>query len=170
MTDPDPLTKPDPGSSDAASRAFGLKIGRDGTWYYRGSPITRAPLVRLFASVLRREGEEFWLITPAERGRIEVEDAPFVAVESAVDGAGRDRRIRFRTNVDDWVTAGPGHPLRVAVDPGTGEPRPYILVRDGLEARILRPVYYDLADLAEPADDGSGGLGIWSEGQFFRLA
>jgi hypothetical protein len=149
---------------------FDLRIARDGTWYYRGSPIGRLPLVKLFASVLRREADgAYWLVTPAERGRIAVEDAPFVAVELTVGGEGRDRQLIFRTNLDDIVTAGPDHPLRVETAP-SGEPAPYILVRGGLEARLSRPVFYELVELAVDEDiAGETQFGVWSDGVFFRL-
>ena len=131
-------------------------IRRDGTWLYRGSPIGRKELVCLFATVLQARGRRrFWLETPAERGRIEVEDAPFVAVELDWTGDGRDQVLSFRTNVDQVVTAGPEHPIRVAHDLLTCEPTPYILVRAGagrlaIEARINRAVYYELVALAVP--------------------
>ncbi len=149
---------------------FAIRIARDGTWFYHGSPIGRKPLVRLFSSVLRRdEAGDFWLITPVEKGRIVVDDAPFTAVELSVDSAGRDAVLSFRTNIDDWVRAGPDHPIRVAEDPRTGEPRPYIMVRDRLEALILRPLYYQLAELGAFAEDGSERFGVWSGGVFFSL-
>ena len=148
-----------------------IRIARDGTWYYHGSPIARKPLVRLFSTVLKRDEKgDYWLITPAERGRIEVEDAPFTAVELAVEGSGPGQVLSFRNNVDDWVAAGPDHPLRVAEDPGTGEPSPYILVREGLEALILRSVFYEMVELAETREmDGTEWLGLWSKGVFFPL-
>ncbi len=150
---------------------FDMRIARDGTWFYRGSPIGRKALVKLFASVLRREADgSYWLVTPVERGRIEVEDAPFTAVELKVEGDGRARRLTFRTNVDEEVTADASHPIRVAEDPVTGEPSPYVLVRDGLEALILRPVFYELVELAEErVVDGRTVLGVWSAGNFFPL-
>jgi len=149
---------------------FDMRIARDGTWFYRGSPIGRKPLVKLFSTVLRRENGEFWLVTPVERGRILVDDAPFVAVEVDAAGDGRDRRLTFRTNVDDTVTVDAAHPIRVDHDPASGEPSPYITVRDGLEARILRPVYYHLVEMGEFAEvDGAEQLGVWSCGRFFPL-
>jgi hypothetical protein len=151
-------------------------IRRDGSWLYRGSPIGRKELVCLFASVLRREGDgSFWLQTPAERGRIEVEDAPFVAVELDWSGDGRQQVLSFRTNVDQVVTAGPEHPIRVSHDILTCEPTPYILVRagagdHGIEARINRAVYYELVALAVPEWVGCRRmLGVWSCGKFFPL-
>jgi len=148
-----------------------MRIARDGTWFYHGSPIGRKPLVKLFASVLRRDDDgTYWLVTPVEKGRIEVEDAPFVAVALTVEGAGRDQRLRFRTNLDDEVVAGPDHPIRVSENPETGEPAPYVLVRDRLEALIARSVFYDLVALGvEEERDGETLFGVWSEGRFFPL-
>ncbi|MBO6783428.1 MAG: DUF1285 domain-containing protein [Alphaproteobacteria bacterium] len=147
-----------------------MRIARDGTWHYRGSPIERKPLVTLFSSVLTRDDDgQFWLETPVERGRIDVDDAPFVAVEVDVEGEGPGQRLIFRTNLDETVTAGPDHPIRVSFDESTGEPSPYVLVRDRLEALLARPVYYALAELAVE-DPGSGALGVWSGGRFFALA
>src|SRR5215469_8404949 len=126
-----------------------MRIAHDGTWFYRGSPINRLALVKLFASVLRRETDGgYWLVTPAERGRIAVEDAPFIAVAVEREGEGRDQRLIFRTNLDQIVTAGPEHPLRVETA-ADGTPAPYILVRPGLEARLARSVFYELVELAE---------------------
>jgi uncharacterized protein len=151
-------------------------IKRDGTWLYRGSPINRKELVCLFASVLKREADgSFWLETPAERGRIEVEDAPFVAVELDWMGDGRHQTLSFRTNVDQVVTAGPDNPIRIAHDLLTCEPTPYILIRAGagnrgIEARINRAVYYELVALAVPEWVGCRRmLGVWSCGRFFPL-
>ena len=149
---------------------FGIRILRDGTWLYHGSPITRKPLVRLFSTVLRRERDGYWLVTPVERGRIDVDDAPFTAVEMTIEGAGAGQRISFRTNVDDTVTADAAHRLRVAVDRVTGEPSPYVEVRDGLEALIVRAVYYDLVERGETrVIDGEDIYGVWSAGTFFPL-
>ncbi len=150
---------------------FDIRIARDGTWFHQGSPIGRKALVRLFAGVLRREADgEFWLVTPVERGRVIVDDAPFVAVELAAEGTGRGQTLRFRTNIGDWVAADAAHPLRVAHAPDSGEPSPYILVRDGLEALIARSVYYHLAELAEEREEGGKtDLGVWSKDIFFPL-
>jgi uncharacterized protein len=151
-------------------------IRRDGTWLYRGTPINRKELVCLFASVLRREDDgSWWLQTPAERGRIEVEDAPFVAVELDWTGEGRHQTLSFRTNIDQVVTAGPDHPIRVSHDLITCEPTPYLLVRQGagrfgIEARINRATYYELVALAVPEWVGCRRmLGVWSQGKFFPL-
>ena len=151
-----------------------MRIASDGTWFYRGSPIGRKPLVKLFSTVIKRDDHgDFWLVTPVERGRILVDDAPFTAVELAVSGSGEDQVLRFRNNVDDWVEAGPDHPIRVETNPETLEPRPYIMVRDRLEALILRPLFYELVELSVERTAGPGGqgneLGIWSNGVFFPL-
>ncbi|MBT5571338.1 MAG: DUF1285 domain-containing protein [Alphaproteobacteria bacterium] len=148
---------------------FDMRITRDGTWHYRGSPIHRKPLVTLFSSVLKRDADgQFWLETPVERGRIDVDDAPFTAVEMNVEGEGPDQKLIFRTNLDEIMTAGPDHPIRVIFDESTGEPSPYILVREHLEALLTRAVYYALAELVIE-DPVSGQLGVWSEGRFFSL-
>jgi len=164
-----------PGTSQFPSVGdFAIRIARDGTWFHEGAPIARKPLVKLFASVLRRDAQgNYWLQTPVEKGRISVDDVPFVAVELSVMGAGEDQRLSFRTNLDDWVDLSAEHPLRVAEGRESEGPSPYILVREGLEARILRPVYYQLAELAAPAPIAPGQpasqLGIWSNGMFFVL-
>jgi uncharacterized protein len=150
---------------------FDIRIARDGTWFYRGSPIGRLPLVRLFSTVLRRDADgAFWLVTPAERGRITVDDAPFVAVEVAVTGHGREQQLIFRTNVDDTVAADGDHPVRVVNDVATGAPNPYVLVRNGLEARLSRPVFYELVERGTEERVGDATLfGVWSKGRFFPL-
>lgn len=161
------------GSEGASSCGeFDIRIGPDGTWFYHGSPITRKPLVTLLASVLRRDPSGgYWLVTPAEKGRIRVDDAPFVAVELTVSGHGHDQTLIFRTNLDEIVTAGPEHHIRVSVEATTGEPRPYLAVRDGLEALIARPVFYQLVELGveESRPDGGADYGVWSRGRFFAL-
>ncbi len=147
---------------------FDIRISRDGTWYYRGSPIQRKPLVTLFSSVLKRDdGGQFWLETPVERGRIDVDDAPFVAVALDVSGSGESQTLIFHTNLDETVTADDDHPIRVETDGETGEPSPYVRIRDGLDALIARSVYYQLADLAVSRQDDV--LGVWSSGIFFEL-
>jgi hypothetical protein len=129
-----------------------INIRRDGVWFHEGSPIGREALVRLFASVLRKDPDGFHLVTPVEKMKIRVEEVPFIAVR--VDQEGGD--LVFTTNVGDVVTAGPEHGLRVEEDPLTGEPRPYLHVRRGLEARLARPVFYDLVDLAKVEDGPKG--------------
>lgn len=139
-----------------------MRIARDGTWFHQGGPIGRQEMVRLFSTILRREPDGgFVLVTPAEKLDIEVEDAPFVAVEVKSEGQGPARSLAFRLNTGDLVVAGPGHPLRL------GE-RPYLAVRAGLDALIARPVYYELAELA--LAEGTDPLGLWSGGAFFPLA
>src|SRR5207247_6677859 len=131
---------------------------------------TRMPVVKLFASVLRREPDGgYWLVTPAERGRVMVEDVPFIAIAVDAEGSGRDRNLIFRTNLDEIVTAGPDHPLRVETA-ADGTPAPYILVRPGLEARLARPVFYELAELGQEEEiAGDRPFGGWSGGVFFAL-
>ncbi|MFO1237100.1 MAG: DUF1285 domain-containing protein [Alphaproteobacteria bacterium] len=144
-----------------------MRIARDGTWHYMGTPIGRPAMVRLFSTVLRREADgAHVLVTPVERVGIEVEDAPFLAVAVTAAGEGADRRLTFLTNVGDAVTADGDHPIRVAENPETGEPSPYVLVRGRLEARLSRPVFYELAEMAEERD---GVLGVVSGGVFFAL-
>jgi uncharacterized protein len=146
---------------------IGMKIRADGVWIYGGTPIGRMPLVRLFAGVLRKDADgKHYLVTPAEKVDVDVADAPFLAVEMEVRGSGRAQTLVFRTNVDDVVMAGPEHPLRFAVEPGSQGLKPYLLVRGRLEALVTRAVYYDLVELA--ADDGNG-LGLWSGGVFFAM-
>ena len=142
-----------------------MRIARDGTWFHEGSPIGRKELVRLFSTILRREDDgSFVLVTPVEKLDIIVEDAPFIAIEATTEGQGRERRLIFRTNVDDLVEAGAEHPLRIETA-ADGTPRPYIHVRAGLEALVNRPVFYQLADLA--LDEAATPPGLWSGGVFF---
>ena len=154
---------------------FEMRIAKDGVWYHQGTPIKRLPLVKLFASVLLKEQDDsYWLVTPVEKGMIEVEDAPFLAVEVECVTSNENESIKtdfsFRTNLDEFVICGPENPLRVNIDPKTQEPNPYILVRDGLEAKITRSVFYELIDVAnERIIDGKRFLGIWSKGIFFQL-
>lgn len=164
----------DPGLSRRVPADHGhydIRIGRDGTWYYLGTPILRKPLVKLFSSVLIRDHQgQYWLETPVERGRIDVEDAPFTAVDVRAEGTQSAQILKFRTNLDHEIAAGASNPLRVVTDPNTMEPRPYLTVRAGLEALILRPVFYALVDLAvDGADYAAGQLGVWSCGEFFPL-
>jgi uncharacterized protein len=146
---------------------IGIKIRSDGVWIYGGTPIGRMPLVKLFASVLRKDADgRHYLVTPIEKVDVEVADAPFLAVELEVHGSGRAQRLVFRTNVDDVVEAGPVHPLRFDVEPHSQGLKPYLIVRGRLEALVTRALYYDLVELA--VDDGSG-LGLWSDGTFFVM-
>ena len=148
-----------------------MRIARDGTWFYLGTPIGRPALVRLFSSILKREGERYFLVTPVEKVGIAVDDAPFVAVDFTADGEGRYQTLTFETHVEDRVMAGPEHPIRVARDPATGEPAPYILVRRNLEALIDRKSFYRLVDLGqEETVNGAAEFGVWSGGAFFPIA
>jgi len=179
------VTTPSPDSiAEAAKRAQGkglppvqewkpeftgdmdMRIARDGTWYHEGTRIERAGLVRLFSTILRREGDRYYLVTPVEKWGITVEDAPFVAVDVQAEGAGRDQKLVFDTNVGDRVVAGPDNPIRVERDSATGEPAPYVEVRAGLEALIDRKTFYRLVDLGCHQD---GWFGLWSDGEFFRM-
>ena len=148
---------------------FQMRIDRHGTWFYRGTPIGRLALVKLFSTVLRRDADgAFWLTTPVENGRIEVEDAPFVGVELQQDGVGPSQTLHIRTNLDDVVPLDRDHPLRVE-ESDDGTPRPYVFVRRGLEARLARPVFYEMVAMAEPDPAQPDMIGVWSAGQFFRL-
>lgn len=143
-----------------------IVIKRDGTWFHEGTPIGREALVRLFSTVLRLDPDGLHLVTPAEKLRITAEDAPFVAVR--VDREGED--LVFTTNVGDRVTADPEHVIRVATEPGGDEPAPYVHVRRGLEARINRPVFYELVEMAEERETPAGPqLGVTSGGAFFPV-
>ncbi len=148
-----------------------MAIAADGTWYYHGSPIRRKPLVKLFSRVLWREADgDYYLVTPVEKCRIQVHDAPFVAVEMTASGEGETRRLAFRTNVDDEVVADDRHPIRIDHDADSGEPRPYLRVRGRLDALIARSVYYELVELGtEEKVDGDKLFGVWSAGTFFAL-
>jgi hypothetical protein len=150
---------------------FDIHIDRNGSWFYRGTPINRAALVRLFSTVLDRDEDGlYWLTTPVERGRITVDDAPFLAVELDQQGDGRDQSLIFRTNLDDFVTLDAAHPLRIETDSTKGGPRPYILVRNRLEARLTRPVFYALVELGREERAGeTAQFGVWSTGIFFPL-
>ena len=145
----------------------GMRIARDGTWFHEGSPIGRPAMVRLFASILRREADgSHVLVTPVEKLDIAVEDAAFIAVEMMSEGEGRARRLAFRLNTGDLVVAGPDHGLHFVE--GKDGPHPYLHVRGGLEALIARPVYYELAELA--LAEGCEPPGLWSDGAFLPLA
>ncbi len=148
-----------------------MRIGRDGTWYYMGSPIGRKPMVRLFSTILRREEDaHYYVVTPVEKVRVIVDDAPFVAIYVDAEGEGPDQKLTFRTNVDDLVIAGPEHPIRVVIDTETGEPSPYVHVRDRLEALIGRSVFYELVELSvERVLEGDPVYGVWSNGGFYPV-
>ncbi len=144
-----------------------MRIARDGTWFHQGSPIGRPAMVRLFSNILRREADGgYVLVTPVEKLDIAIEDLPFLAVELKADGSGRDSTLSFRLNTGDFVTADEAHPL--TFEDGADGPLPSILVRGGLSARIVRPVYYELATRA--IEEGAEPAGVWSGGAFFALA
>jgi hypothetical protein len=155
--------------------AMDMRIARDGSWYHDGGKISRQRMVKLFSTILRKDDERYFLVTPMEKVAIVVEDAPFVAVEMTVHGQGREQVLTFRSNVDDEVMAGPDHRIRVVIN-GTDEtPSPYIHIRDGLEALLTRAVFYELVDLAydyiESTGDGElDTLGVWSAGIYFPLS
>ncbi|MGO8801255.1 MAG: DUF1285 domain-containing protein [Roseiarcus sp.] len=147
-----------------------MRIASDGTWHYNGSPIGRAPLVQLFASILRRDADRFVLVTPVERVGVKVDDAPFVAVELIVGHANGAPSLTFRTNVDDFVTVDKDHPLRFERGPSGGL-KPYVLVRGGLWALVKRALFYDLAALGQTEPlAGEDWFGVWSCGVFFPMA
>lgn len=143
-----------------------MQIKRDGTWFYEGTPIGRPEMVKLFSTILWREGDDYFLVTPVEKVGIQVEDAPFVAIDFQASGEGREQVLEFVTNVDDRASAGPEHPIRVVRDAKTGEPSPYVLVRRNLEALIDRKSFYRLVELG---DHHEGWFGLWSGGEFFRI-
>jgi hypothetical protein len=148
-----------------------MRIAPDGTWFYEKSPIGRPALVKLFASVLKREGDKYFLVTPVEKVGLIVEDVPFLAVELRVEQGATGQALVFRTNVDDWVTAGPGHALRFEPQPATGGLKPYLHVRRELWAKVTRPLFYDLVALGEERDIGGKAMfGVVSQGEFFAMA
>ena len=148
-----------------------MEIRADGSWWHEGGQINRARMVRLFSRILRKDEDgQTYLVTPYEKVIVHVADAPFMAVR--VDrrgGPGRDQELIFTTNVGDIAVAGPDAPLRIEIDPVTGEPAPYVRVRGRLEAKLSRPVFYELVELAEPAPSDDSVLGVWSRGEFFSL-
>jgi hypothetical protein len=148
-----------------------MRIAADGTWFYQGTPIGRHALVKLFASILKREGEKYFLVTPVEKCGIVVDDAPFTAVELRVEDDARARQLCFRTNVDDWVACGADHPLRFETEAATGGLKPYVHVRRDLWAKVARTVFYDLVDLGETREiAGALTFGVASAGQFYAMA
>ncbi len=147
-----------------------IRIARDGTWYYLGTPFGRMPLVKLFSSILKREGDKYFLVTPVEKVGITVDDAPLLAVDFDAEGEGEAQSLHFVTKTDDEATAGPDHPIRVERDPETGEPSPYILIRANLWALIDRKSFYRLVDLgAHAPHEGASWFGLWSGGHFFPV-
>jgi hypothetical protein len=149
-----------------------MRISSDGTWHYLKTPIGRPALVKLFASVLKREGDKYFLVTPVEKAGITVDDAPFLAVELKVEDGPEPsaRRLHFRTNVDDWVTCGPGHALRFEREADTDGLKPYLHVRRDLWAKVTRALFYDLVELGEERDvDGTRMFGVASSGAFYPM-
>ena len=148
-----------------------MRIAADGTWFYLKTPIGRPALVRLFASVLKREADKYFLVTPVEKVGITVEDAPFLAVEMQVQDQTGGRVLRFRTNVDEWVECGPEHKLRFDPEAASGGLKPYLHVRRDLWAKVTRPLFYDLVDLGEERDvEGHRMFGVASQNAFFAMA
>jgi hypothetical protein len=147
-----------------------MRIARDGTWFYQGTPIGRTGLVKLFSSIIKREGDAYFLVTPVEKVGITVDDAPFVATDFETEGTGEAQSLTFVTQVGDRVMAGPDHPIRVVRDPETGEPSPYVLIRTNLEALIDRKSFYRLVELGSHAmQGGESWFGLWSDGVFFPV-
>ncbi|MBI1261092.1 MAG: DUF1285 domain-containing protein [Rhizobiales bacterium] len=146
-----------------------MRIARDGTWFYMGTPIGRERLVRLFSTILRHDADgKYYLVTPVEKVGITVDDAPFLAVVMRVEGEGREQLLHFTTNVGDETMAGADHPMRFVMDAETGEPAPYVHVRARLEALINRAVFYDLVEIGtEEMHEGAKWFGVWSGGMFF---
>src|SRR6185436_16187695 len=148
-----------------------MRIAADGTWFYLKTPIGRPALVKLFASVLKREADKYFLVTPVEKCGIAVEDAPFLAVELQVKHEATGQTLHFRTNVDDWVTCGPAHALRFEPEAATGGLKPYLHVRRDLWAKVTRALFYDLVDLGEEREVGGKAMfGVVSDGEFFPMA
>ena len=148
-----------------------MRIAADGTWFYLKTPIGRPALVKLFASVLKREGNNYFLVTPVEKCGIRVDDAPFLAVELNVDRVDGGQVLNFRTNVDDWVACGPQHKLRFEPEARTGGLKPYLHVRRDLWAKVTRALFFDLVELGEERDvDGTAMFGVASGGEFFAMA
>jgi len=146
-----------------------IQIKRDGTWFYLGTPIGRVRLARLFSTVLKKEGDAYFLVTPAEKVGITVEDAPFLAIDFDVKGTGTEQVLTFHTSMGDEAVLDAQHPLRVETRT-SGEPAPYVEIRSGLEALIDRKSFFRLAELAvEHSIDGRQRIGVWSSGQFFSL-
>lgn len=179
------IVKPSPDDIAASARAAGkkgpppvhlwnppfcgdldMRIARDGTWFYLGTPIGRFELVKLFSTILRKDGDKYFLVTPVEKVGITVDDAPFVATDFSAEGEGRAQVLTFTTHVGDSAVAGPEHPIRVERDAETGEPSPYVLIRANLEALIDRKSFYRLVECGSHHD---GWFGIWSSGEFFRM-
>lgn len=147
-----------------------IRIARDGTWYHEGAPILRPPLVNLFSTLLKREGDGYFLVTPVEKWRIKVEDAPFAVIRLEHFQREGHQVLVFTTSTDDRVVAGPDHPLHIVTDSASGEPSPYLRVRDNLDGLLVRAIFYELAAMAEERREGGvTGYGVTSLGAFFPL-
>ena len=148
-----------------------MEIRADGSWWHDGGRIKRERLVKLFSRILRKEADgAHYLVTPYEKVIVHVEDAPFLAVRvDRVGEPGREQKLAFTTNLGDIAVAGVDLPIRVETDPATQEPDPFVLIRGGLEAKLTRPVFYELAEMSEAYEGSAGNLGVWSQGQFFEL-
>ncbi len=145
-----------------------MRIASDGTWFHEGSPITRPAMVKMFSNILRKDGDDYMLVTPVEKVGITVEDAPFITEDFEVSGDGNTQVLTFETHVGDFAAAGPDNPIRVVIDPDTDEPAPYVTVRANLEARITRKAFYRLVELASHQDiNGQSMFGVMSSGVFF---
>lgn len=146
-----------------------MRIARDGTWFYNGTPIGRPALVKLFSQILRREGDDYFLVTPVEKVGIKVDDAPLLAVDFQTQGSGADQVLTFYTKTDDQVIASAENPIRVVIGP-SGEPSPYVHIRAGLEALIDRKSFYRLIELGVHAPyQGADWFGLWSGRTFFPI-
>jgi uncharacterized protein len=148
---------------------IGLEIRKDGSWWQNGVRFSRDKLVRLFSTILRKDSDGYYLVTPHEKVVVKVEDAPFLGVRADRHESGGQPVILVTTNVGDVVAVGAEHPLRVVLDRRTGEPSTYVLVRGGLEARLARPPYYELVNWAEPDEGGKGTMSIVSSGERFLI-
>jgi hypothetical protein len=148
-----------------------MRIARDGSWFYMKTPIGRPALVKLFSSVLKREGDRYFLVTPVEKVGIAVDDVPFLAVELRAESGQDGDVLKFRTNVDDWVDCGPGHALRFEPEPNTGGLKPYLHVRRDLWARLTQTLFFELVERGEErVVDGRAVFGVASGGEFFVMA
>jgi hypothetical protein len=148
-----------------------MRIAADGTWFYLSTPIGRLALVKLFASVLKREADDYFLVTPVEKCGIRVDDAPFLAVEMKPETGPNGQVLKFRTNVDDWVVCGPDHALRFDLEAASAGLKPYLHVRRGLWAKVTRTLFFDLVNLGEEREiDGKAMFGVSSMGAFFAMA
>lgn len=147
-----------------------MRIAKDGTWFHEGKPIRRQAMVQLFSTILLREGDEFFLVTPVEKVRIQVEDCPFLITAMEIEGSGDGQVINLLTNTEESVRVDSKHPIEVGSSGEHKEPHPVVLVRNSLQALINRPVFYRLVEAAEEKElNGKTELGVWSSGQFFSL-